>query len=193
MAFGLASAVGSISSGLIVKWIPEHFIILIGYINNISLTLFLLFWERIPTFAVVFVFPIVWGLSDGLWNTLIPGRYPLLLYHHSHTPAATGIVGVLFTDRLEAGFSVMRSFLAAGFLVGFFTARSEVCTSYQLWGYFTMILLAVGTYTTLAVLTKKKHQLLPCCFKKNKPIKTEANDTSLKEMANNEVHCSIHR
>ena len=107
--------------------------------------------------------------------------HPLIsLYNHTHN-SATGIVGVLFTDRLEAGFSVMRSFLAAGFLIGFFTARSDVCTAYQLWGYFTMILLAVGTCTTLAILTKKKHQLLPCCFKKRTQPTNEITDTSLRE------------
>ena len=90
---------------------------------------------------------------------------------------------MLFTDRLEAGFSVLRSFIAAGFLIGFFTARSEVCTSYQLWGYLAMILLSVGTSTTLAVLTKKKHQLLPCCFKKSRPPEhMEAIDTPLHEI-----------
>ena len=78
MAFGLASAAGSLSSGLIVKWIPEHFIILVGYANNIALTLFLLFWERTPSFVVAFLFPIAWGLSDALWNTLIPGESTLL-------------------------------------------------------------------------------------------------------------------
>ena len=76
MVYGLGSAVGAISSGFIVKWVPEHFIILVGYTNNIALTLFLLFWERMPSFVNVFVFPIFWGMSDGLWNTLIPGTTP---------------------------------------------------------------------------------------------------------------------
>ena len=73
MVYGLTSAASAISAGLVVKWIPEHFVMYLGYINNISLTLFLLFWERMPTFIVVFLFPIAWGLSDGVWNTFIPG------------------------------------------------------------------------------------------------------------------------
>ena len=74
MVFGLASATSAISSGLVVKWIPEHFLMYLGYINNISLALFLLFWERMPNYIVVFLFPIVWALSDGLWNAFIPGN-----------------------------------------------------------------------------------------------------------------------
>ena len=79
MVFGLASATSAISGGLVVKWIPEHFLMYLGYINNISLVLFLLFWERMPNYIVVFLFPIVWALSDGVWNAFIPGNSKLCI------------------------------------------------------------------------------------------------------------------
>ena len=69
---------------------------------------------------------------------------------------------MLFTDRLEAGFSVNRIWLAAGFLLGFLTARTEICTSHQLWGYFGLILVSFCSYTFLVLLTKRKEQLVPC-------------------------------
>ena len=130
---------------------------------------------------------------DYLWHQHSPYVHDLIMYLPLSTLylSLTGIVGVQFTDRLEAGFSVMRTFLATGFLIGFFTARSEICTTYQLWGYFAMIILALSSYTLLSLLTKKKHELLPCCIKKTQteevkemtekdkqPTKAEENGTN---------------
>ena len=102
-----------------------------------------------------------------------------------------------FTNRLEAGFSVMRTFLATGFLIGFFTARSEICTTYQLWGYFAMIILALSSYTLLSLLTKKKHELLPCCIKKTQTeedkemTEKDKQPTKAEENGTNEVQTQL--
>ena len=81
MTFGLASALSSIVSGYIVKYIPDSYVIYVGLTNNVGLVLFLLFWQRVPSFLVVFLFATVWGLSDGLWNTLVPGTVCRLTCH----------------------------------------------------------------------------------------------------------------
>ena len=74
-----------------------------------------------------------------------------------------GIIGLLFADRQEAGFSVNRIWYAMGFTVGFLTSVL-LSVSAQQWFYIAVMLVTFFSYSLLVLLTRKRSELLPCCF-----------------------------
>ena len=68
--FGISSAVVSIAYSKLVKHIPIFAFALFGAFLSIGVILFLLIWERVPSYAVIFSFAVVWGVTDAVWNTV---------------------------------------------------------------------------------------------------------------------------
>ena len=73
IAYGITSALNSLVTGRLVKHIPDYLFIYSAVIANVGLMLFLILWERQPSFIAVFGFALCWGVTVGVWNTLIPG------------------------------------------------------------------------------------------------------------------------
>ena len=73
VSYGVTSALNSLVTGRLVKHIPDYWFIYGALAINVGLMLFLTLWQRGPSFAAVFVFALGWGITVGVWNTLIPG------------------------------------------------------------------------------------------------------------------------
>ena len=58
-----------------MKFIPRYFFFVSGGLTNIALLVFLIVWERTPSFLVVFLFAFLWGTADAVWNTLTASKY----------------------------------------------------------------------------------------------------------------------
>ena len=70
MVLGATSAIMSMVYGETMKYISPFVIVLFGATLNVSLILFLLIWERVPSYIVIFAFVIGWGVADAVWNTV---------------------------------------------------------------------------------------------------------------------------
>ena len=78
IAFGLTSAVMSFVYGRIVKYVPRLFIFVFGSTINIILLVFLLVWSLAPSYIVIFMFAIGWGIADAVWNTMVTSEFDIL-------------------------------------------------------------------------------------------------------------------
>ena len=70
MCFGVSSGIGSLFIGKILSYVPRFAIMLLNLLLMLSLMIFLLVWDREPSYAVVFIVPILWGICDSIWNTV---------------------------------------------------------------------------------------------------------------------------
>lgn len=70
IVLGFFSATTSFVYGKIVKYIPRVFLTTIAAVVNLFFLLFLQFWPRQPSYALIFLFAIGWGIADGVWNTM---------------------------------------------------------------------------------------------------------------------------
>ena len=76
IVLGVCSAIMSIICSRLLKYFPRFAIILFGVALSGSMLLFMLFWERVPSYAVVFTIAIGWGTADAVWNTMPTSRLP---------------------------------------------------------------------------------------------------------------------
>ena len=70
IVLGFFSATTSFVYGKIVKYVPRVILTTIAAVVNLFFLLFLQFWPRQPSFALIFLFAIGWGIADGVWNTM---------------------------------------------------------------------------------------------------------------------------
>ena len=79
VSYSISGAVAGIVVGRTYRFVPEFLLIYAGVILGGSLTLFLIFWNRMPSYLVVFSFAIGWGLCDGVWQSLVSGYFIILI------------------------------------------------------------------------------------------------------------------
>lgn len=65
----------SLTAGKLVKVVPTYLIIVTAVVVHGGAVSFLLFWERSPSFVIVFAVAGAWGLGDGIWNTQVIGKW----------------------------------------------------------------------------------------------------------------------
>lgn len=70
IALGLSSGFTSALYGKLAKFIPRLFIFLFGGLLNIGLLVFLVLWVPVPSYVFIFLFAVLWGAADGVWNTM---------------------------------------------------------------------------------------------------------------------------
>ena len=78
VSYSISGAVAGIVVGRIYRFVPEVLLIYAGVILGGSLTLFLIFWNRVPSYLVAFSFAIGWGLCDGVWQSLVSGYFIIM-------------------------------------------------------------------------------------------------------------------
>eukprot|EP00731_Ephydatia_muelleri_P023291 Em0015g874a len=106
IAFGLTSAVMSVLLGKILKYAPRFVFVNVAGLMNILLMIFLLKWDRTPSYVLIFLFPVVWGAADGIWSTV-----------------SASFLGILFPTNSAPAYSIARMWLAMGFVIGFIEAN----------------------------------------------------------------------
>eukprot|EP00731_Ephydatia_muelleri_P023228 Em0015g811a len=144
MVLGLSNALTSGVVGIIVKYVPRLVIVLIATSINVGLIMFLLLWERIPSYLMAFLFAIGWGFTGGVWNTL-----------------SSSFVGILYPTESEPAYSVARMWQAFGLTVGFVMSYfdSQAAFLYLLLG---LLLITTGLYMVVEFKSQSRTQIFPC-------------------------------
>ena len=70
IVLGFFSAIMSIFYGKVVKHIHRVVMATLAMVINLFFFLFLQFYPLRPSYPLIFLFAIFWGLADGVWNTL---------------------------------------------------------------------------------------------------------------------------
>ena len=77
IVLGVCSAIMSIVYSRLLKYLPRFLIIFFGVALSGSMLLFMLFWERMPSYTVIFIIAVGWGAADAVWTTMPTSRLPL--------------------------------------------------------------------------------------------------------------------
>ena len=67
---GIGSGVTSVTVGKMINIVPRSFVVVFGALEDAGFLLFLLLWERVPSLPTIFVVVLLWGIGDGIWNTI---------------------------------------------------------------------------------------------------------------------------
>ena len=86
--YGEVGGIAAISTGRLVKCIPQCVMLYPAFAVCIGLSVFLIFWEREPNYYAMFGVIIGWSLSEGTVNALGPGMYTISVLSLSY-PLAT--------------------------------------------------------------------------------------------------------
>ena len=70
LVLGFFSATTSFLYGKLVAYIPRYLLTLTAFVINLFFYLFLEFWVRVPSYVLIFLFAVGWGVADGIWNTM---------------------------------------------------------------------------------------------------------------------------
>ena len=70
MAWGLSAGASSGALGKLATKVPPIFIMMAGIVGDAAVILFLIYWRRVPSYIAVFVVAVMFGLEDGVWNTI---------------------------------------------------------------------------------------------------------------------------
>ena len=70
IVWGLFASASSGVVGKLATKVPRIFVMIAGTAGDAAIILFLVFWERVPSYVVVFVVAVVFGVGDGVWNTI---------------------------------------------------------------------------------------------------------------------------
>ena len=65
-----------------MKFIPQYFIVYKSVTLNVGLLVFLLIWERQPSYYLVFIVLFVLGWNEGIWNSVPPSKSIMWLGYH---------------------------------------------------------------------------------------------------------------
>ena len=95
----------SVVYGKIVKYVPRVFVFLFAGALNLMLSIFLLFWTPVPSYLVIFMFAVLWGAADGVWNTMTASE---LFWHVVIYPICSS------SGKLVVGFSCGRFLSSVG-------------------------------------------------------------------------------
>ena len=77
IVLGVSSAVMSIIYSRLLKYLPRFLIVLFGVALSVSTLLFMLLWERVPSYYAIFAIAVGWGAADAVWTTMPTSRCPL--------------------------------------------------------------------------------------------------------------------
>ena len=76
MAYGFIAAVSGFLTGKIyLAYLPRYLVGIVTCLMTVALLIFLLIWEREPSYVFIFVFISLWGVTDGQWNTFAPSKF----------------------------------------------------------------------------------------------------------------------
>lgn len=73
-SFAVMVAITSLAGGKLVKIVPTYVLVAAAAIVHGGVVFFLLFWERSPSFVIVFAVAGAWGAGDGVWSTQMIGN-----------------------------------------------------------------------------------------------------------------------
>ncbi|XP_069788247.1 protein unc-93 homolog A isoform X2 [Narcine bancroftii] len=103
ICFGASNSIFSLTFGNISKYTGRIPLFFLATVTNFASIISLLLWNPHPNqLPVYFVYPILWGMADAVWQTQINALY-----------------GVLFLEHKEAAFANYRLWESMGFVIAF--------------------------------------------------------------------------
>ena len=155
--FSATSGIISVIIGRLYKFIPFCLFVLIAIIICLTLSFFLIFWEREANFIVIFGFAIGWGWCDATWHTIIQSK---LLNNNNIIDiiiCITVLTGVLFEDKKESAYSILQLASAVSLTIGF-TLPLFSSTIVELSIIIIIVIIASVTTTILSInISNKLH------------------------------------
>ena len=79
MTFGIGGAVTGFTAGSVVKYIPQYFVVYTFMVINLGIVIFLILWNREPSYVASFLILFGWGACEGIWNSIPPSELNALL------------------------------------------------------------------------------------------------------------------
>ena len=74
ICYGVVDALCSLGFGQVMKYTGRIPLIILGAVINYGLLIFMLLWKPNPDqLYVLFIMPVLWGISDAVWQTQING------------------------------------------------------------------------------------------------------------------------
>ena len=87
MAYAVSSSLGSFVSGKLLGLVNYNIAALGNLFVHTAVMLFLIIWERQPSYAIIFTVPFIWGLCFGAWLTITISEFFTLLWLRACIPA----------------------------------------------------------------------------------------------------------
>ncbi|XP_015917443.2 UNC93-like protein [Parasteatoda tepidariorum] len=132
---GIVDAFISFTAGRLAKYVPRVIIMMTAGLGSLTAYIILLLWEpNSEQYIVFFLIAGIWGLGDGIWQTMVNAFY-----------------GVLFRSDEEAAFANYRLWEAAGFTIAF-AYSSALCIGPKIYIVLASLTVGVIGYLTVEVL-----------------------------------------
>ncbi|XP_011409961.1 PREDICTED: protein unc-93 homolog A-like [Amphimedon queenslandica] len=148
MGYGICSALSAVVTGRLFRYVPPFLMVYFFSAVMLGTTLFLLFWERRPSYLVPFLPLLILGLCEGMWFNIPPT-----------------LVGILFPKNKVPAFTVIRMSLGVGYTAGFAVPLlAPIAVSF--WIANSLIVVSVVSYSILVFITHSREQLFPLCYRK---------------------------
>ncbi|KAJ0026793.1 hypothetical protein NQD34_017793 [Periophthalmus magnuspinnatus] len=129
MSFGAANSLSSFLFGRLARYTGRAPLFFLAALINLASVIALLLWRPHPNqLAVFFVFPVLWGIADAVWQTQTNALY-----------------GVLFPRDKEAAFANYRMWESLGFVIGF-AYSTFLCLEYKLYILIAVLVVTMITY-----------------------------------------------
>uniref|UniRef100_A0A8C5WBV4 Protein unc-93 homolog A n=1 Tax=Leptobrachium leishanense TaxID=445787 RepID=A0A8C5WBV4_9ANUR len=139
ICFGATNAICSYLFGKLSEYTGRILLYMLAAATSASCIIALLLWHPNPSqFAVFFIFPALWSLSDAICQTLLNAFY-----------------GVLFDDHKEAAFANYRLWESLGFVIAF-AYSNFLCVYVKLYIVLSIMILGMILYLVVEFLEYKK-------------------------------------
>ncbi|CAH2251643.1 unc-93 homolog A [Pelobates cultripes] len=139
ICFGATNSICSMVFGKLSQYTGRIALFMLAALTSASCIIALLLWCPHPSqFAVFFIFPALWSMSDAICQTLLSAFY-----------------GVLFDDNKEAAFSNYRVWESLGFLTAF-AYSNFLCVYVKLYIVLAIMILGMSLYLVVELLEYKK-------------------------------------
>ena len=81
MVYAFFSSVSCFLTGKVyLAYFPRFVVAIFTALITLSLVIFLIIWERKPSYVFVFTFIALWGIVIGHWITLAPSKFNTHVY-----------------------------------------------------------------------------------------------------------------
>uniref|UniRef100_A0A8C5PRE9 Protein unc-93 homolog A n=1 Tax=Leptobrachium leishanense TaxID=445787 RepID=A0A8C5PRE9_9ANUR len=143
ICFGATNSVCSYLFGKLSEYTGRISLFMLAAVISTSSMIALLLWPPNPgQIAVLFIFPVLWSLSDAITQTLLNALY-----------------GVLFHDHKEAAFSNYRVWQSVGFVITY-AYSNFLCVSVKLYIILSVMILGMILYLVVEFLESSIYQYL---------------------------------
>ncbi|XP_053565141.1 protein unc-93 homolog A-like [Bombina bombina] len=139
ICFGAANSICSMLFGKLSQYTGRIALFMLAAATSAACIIALLLWKPNPSqFAVFFIFPALWSMSDAICQTLLNAFY-----------------GVLFDEHKEAAFANYRLWESLGFVIAF-AYSNYLCVFVKLYIVLSVMLLGMLLYLVVEYLEHRK-------------------------------------